>query len=152
MRIPGSAVFLTRTARHAPQSLLHNLRHNQVLHHQTYVLQIEVEDTPRVRLENTLEVERLGSGFFVAVLRLGYMERPRFTTIPDLLSQSAYPPSAEHPSLFLSRARVGIANVGAASRWRARLYAFMQRNTPSPTFLLGVPPERLIEIGVQYEL
>jgi K+ transporter len=44
------------------------------------------------------------------------------------------------------------ANVGAASRWRARLYAFMQRNTPSPTFLLGAPADRLIEIGVQYEL
>jgi KUP system potassium uptake protein len=152
LRVPGSAIFLTRTALHAPQSLLHNFRHNQMLHHETYVLQIEVEDAPRVRLEDKLTVERLGSGFFAAVLRLGYMETPRLATILDLLSQSAYPPSTEHPSLYLSRARVDIANVCATSRWRARLYAFMQRNTPSPTFLLGAPPEQLIEIGVQHEL
>ncbi|NEX22936.1 potassium transporter Kup [Thiorhodococcus mannitoliphagus] len=151
-RSPASAIFLTRTARHVPQSLLYNFRHNQVLHRETYVLQVEIEDAPRVRLEDKLTVERLGSGFFTAVLRMGYMERPRFETILDLLSQSAYPPSTEHPSLFLSRARVGIANIGAATRWRARLYAFMQRNTPSPAFLLGAPPERLIEIGVHYDL
>ena len=151
-RSPASAIFLTRTAHHVPQSLLHNFLHNQVLHRETYVLRVEIEDAPRVRLEDKLTVERLGSGFFVAVLRLGYMEQPRFETILDLLSQSAYPPSTEHPSLFLSRARVGIAKVGAASRWRARLYAFMQRNTPSPAFLLGAPPQRLIEIGVHYEL
>ncbi|EGV33783.1 Low affinity potassium transport system protein kup [Thiorhodococcus drewsii AZ1] len=151
-RSPASAIFLTRTARHVPQSLLHNFRHNQMLHRETYVLKVEIEDAPRVKLEDKLTVERLGSGFFAAVLHLGYMERPRFETILDLLSQSAYPPSTEHPSLFLSRARVGIAKVGAASRWRARLYAFMQRNTPSPAFLLGAPPERLIEIGVHYEL
>jgi len=112
----------------------------------------EIKDAPRVRLEDKLEVERLGSGFFAAVLRLGYMERPRFDTILDLLSQTAYPPSAEHPSLFLSRARIGTANVRAAIRWRARLYAFMQRNTPSPDFLLDAPSEQLIEIGVHYEL
>ncbi len=151
-RTPGSAIFLTRTAHSVPQSLLHNFRHNQVLHHETYVLRVEIEDTPRVRLEDKLEVERLGSGFFAAVLRLGYMERPRFDTILDLLSQTAYPPSAEHPSLFLSRARIGTANVRAVLRWRARLYAFMQRNTPSPGFLLDAPPEQLIEIGVHYEL
>jgi KUP system potassium uptake protein len=151
-RTPGSAIFLTHTARSVPRSLLHNFRHNRMLHHETYVLRVEIEDAPRVRLENKLEVERLGAGFFAAVLRLGYMERPRFDTILDLLSQTAYPPSAEHPSLFLSRARIGTANVRALIRWRARLYAFMQRNTPSPGFLLNAPPEQLIEIGVHYEL
>jgi KUP system potassium uptake protein len=151
-RTPGSAIFLTRTARSVPLSLLHNFRHNQVLHHETYILQVEIGDAPRVRLEDKLGVERLGAGFFAAVLRLGYMERPRFDTILDLLSQSAFPPSAEHPSLFLSRARIGTANVRALMRWRARLYAFMQRNTPSPGFLLNAPPAQLFEIGVHYEL
>ncbi|MBK1649936.1 potassium transporter Kup [Rhabdochromatium marinum] len=152
VRTHGSAIFLTRTAGHVPLSLLHNFRHNLVLHRETYVLQIEIEDAPRVRLEEKLELERLGSGFFVAVLHLGYMEHPRLEGILDLLSQSAYPPSYEHPSLFLSRVRIALAKAGKGPSLRARLYAFMQRNTPSPAFLLGAPPEQLIEIGVHYKL
>lgn len=152
VRTPGSAVFLTRDPDTVPKSLLHNFRHNQVLHHETYILQILIEDVPRVRLDEKFEIRRLGAGFFVAVLRLGYMEPPRFETILHLLEASEYPASSKGPSLFLSRVRVGCSRLNLIQRWRAMLYTFMKRNTPSPAFVFGVPPEQLIEIGVQFEL
>jgi KUP system potassium uptake protein len=151
-RVAGSAIFLTRTPQRVPQSLLHNLRHNHVLHRETYIWSIEIQDTPRVRLEDKLHVERLSGGFSAATQRIGYMESLRFEHMRSLLERSAYPPTNEPLSLFVSRARIGFNGVRPALRWRARLYAFMQRNTPSPAFLLQIPPERLIEIGVQYEL
>jgi len=151
-RTAGSAIFLTRTPQRVPQSLLHNFHHNHVLHREIYVLSIEIQDIPRVRLEDKLHIERLSSGFFAAVQRIGYMESLRFENTRSLLARSPYPPSSEPPSLFVSRARIGFSGIRPALRWRARLYAFMQRNTPSPVFLLDVPPEHLIEIGVQYEL
>ena len=151
-RVPGSAIFLNRTPRHVPRSLLHNFRHNHALHREIYVLQVHMEDSPRVRLEHKMKVETLGSGFFAAVLRVGYMETPRHDSILNLLSQSAYPPSSEQPSLFLSRARIQLGSLKPSVRWRAHLYTFMQRNAPSPAFLLGAPPEQVIEIGVQHEL
>ena len=151
-RVPGTAIFLSSTPRVAPRSLQHNLRHNHVLHHETYLLRIRVEDAPRVPLAEKLTVESLGAGMFGALLRLGYMEQPRYDNILTLLEQSAYPPSSDRPSLFVSRARIDPGSVPRAARWRARLYAFMQRNTPSPALLLDAPPEQIIEIGVQHQL
>lgn len=152
LRVPGSAIYLTRNARHAPLSLLHNVRHNRVLHHETYVLEVATVDRPRVHLEDKLRVERLGGGFFAAVLTLGYMETPGLAAIESLLAQSAYPPSSEQPSLFLSRIRIGFKNLGLPWRWGARLFALLRRNAPSPVFLLEAPPERVIEIGLHHEL
>ncbi|MCG6940880.1 MAG: KUP/HAK/KT family potassium transporter [Thiohalocapsa sp.] len=151
-RVPGTAIFLSSTPSVVPRSLLHNFRHNQILHRETYLLRLRVEDVPRVPLKHKLTVESLGAGVFSALLRLGYMELPRHDNILTLLGHSAYPPSSEQPSLFLSRARIDLSSVRPAARWRARLYAFMQRNTPSPSLLLDAPPQQVIEIGVQHKL
>jgi KUP system potassium uptake protein len=151
-RVPGSAIFLSSTAGVVPRSLLHNVRHNHVLHRETFLLRIRIEDVPRVPLQRKLAVESLGAGIFSALLRLGYMEQPSYANILTLLEQSAYPPSSEQPSLFLSRARIDFSAVPRVVRWRARLFAFMQRNTPNPALLLDAPPEQVIEIGVQHQL
>ena len=151
-RTAGTALFLSSTPGVVPRSLLHNFRHNHVLHRETYLLRIRIDDIPRVPLTDKLAVESLGGGVFTALLRLGYMERASYTNILSLLGQSAYPPTCEQPSLFLSRARIDVGSVPRAARWRARLYGFMQRNAPSPALLLDAPPEQVIEIGVQHQL
>lgn len=151
-RVSGTAIFLSRTPRHVPRSLLHNFLHNHALHRETYVLQVKIEETPRTRLEEKFTVDNLGSGFFGAVLRLGYMELPRLESILTFLRESPYPPSSARPSLFLSRARIDLSSVSPWVRWRGRLYAFMQRNAPSPATLLEAPPEQVIEIGIRHEL
>lgn len=150
-RVPGTAIFLSRVPSVVPSSLLHNLRHNHVLHRETYLLQVRIEDMPRVPLKRKLSVTSLDTGVFSALLRVGYMELPRYEQIVTLFRHSAHPPSSEPPSLFMSRVRVDPSRERRGLRWRGRLFAFMQRNAASPVLLIGVPPEQVIEIGIQHQ-
>jgi len=151
-RVPGTALFFTKEPDHLPAGLTQNLRHNQVLHRENYLLYLEVEARPRVHLEEKLSIEKLGSGFFRATCRFGYMEPPSFATILSLLEQSGYPLATEHLHVFVSRARFRYRASRGPDAWRARLYGFLERNSPDPAVLLDVPEQALIEIGVLFEL
>jgi KUP system potassium uptake protein len=150
--VPGTALYFTKEPGHLPAGLRQNLRHNQVVHREDYLIYLDVQDRPRVRLEEKLSIEKLGVGFFLAAHRFGYMETPRFDTILTLLEDSGYPLATENISVFVSHARFRYRSLNGPRSWRAKIYAFLERNSPGPALVLDIPEEMLIEIGVQFEL
>ena len=151
-RTSGTALFLSRDLIAAPLSLIQNFHHNHILHHENYLLAIEVQDRPRVPLEEKLTVSKLGQGFFSVTFRTGYMELPRFATIRTLIEQSGYPLAADRLSVFASHTRIASNSSHGVAAWRARLFTFMTRNSPGMAMRLEIPEDELIEIGVPLNL
>ncbi|MCP5304744.1 MAG: KUP/HAK/KT family potassium transporter [Chromatiaceae bacterium] len=146
-RADGTALFLTHDPAIVPLSLAKNFRHNRILHRENYLLAIDVQDRPRVPLDQKLSIDKLGRGFFSVIFRTGYMERPTFATVRSLLNQSAYPVGAGDLSIFVSRIRLGQTGAGTPGAWRSRLFDFLVRNSPGIARHLGVPEHELVEIG-----
>lgn len=152
-RVPGTAVFLTGSPRGSPPALLHNVKHNKVLHETVVVLRVVTEEIPHVRQNRRVAVEELGEGFFRIVLRYGFMDTPN---VPRALSR------IDHPGLdfaemkttyFLGRNRVlaGREREGMAV-WREKLFAVMARNSQDATTYFRLPPNRVVEVGAQVEI
>lgn len=151
-RVAGDAIFFSKEPGYLPAGFMQNLRHNKVLHQENYLLYMEVQDHPRVRLEEKLSVEKLGAGFFLVTYRFGYMESPSLAAILSLLEDSSYPVDTENLSVFVSRSRIRYQSQTGPRAWRAKIYAFLERNSPGLALAFDIPEDVLIEIGVQFEL
>jgi KUP system potassium uptake protein len=151
-RVSGTAVFMTSNKAGTPPTLLHNLQHNKVLHERVILLTVVTADTPDVESDERLAVEHVGHNFFRYILRYGFMEEP---DIPAALTLEAGPTvriNMEDTTFFL-----GIETLLATRRrgmplWRERLFALMSRNALRATSFFKIPPERVVEIGMQVEL
>ena len=151
-RVSGTAVFMTSNKAGTPPTLLHNLQHNKVLHERVILLTVVTADTPDVEPDERLAVEHVGHNFFRYILRYGFMEEP---DIPAALTLEAGPTvriNMEETTFFL-----GIETLLATRRqgmplWRERLFALMSRNALRATSFFKIPPERVVEIGMQVEL
>jgi KUP system potassium uptake protein len=153
MRVPGTAVFMTTSADGMPHSLLHNLKHNKVLHERVMLLTVRIEDVPYVEEQRRFDLKELGSGFFRLIVRFGFMEE---TDIPAALTkvESCGPQfKMMDTSFFLARqtliaspARPGMA------LWREKLFAWMLRNAESAMEFFKLPPNRVVELGSQVEI
>jgi KUP system potassium uptake protein len=152
LRVPGTAVYLTRTPTGVPRTLLHNLTHNGVLHRQVVLLTVITEPLPRVPREQRLEVQRDGSELTGIVAHYGYLERPN---VPQLLRDAAargVPFEAAETTYFLARVRVMVTGRRGMARWRKRLYAFLVKNALPATANYRIPSEQVFEVGVQVEM
>jgi KUP system potassium uptake protein len=151
-RVPGTAVFLTRSPEGIPPSLLHNLKHNHVLHERVVLLTILSEPTPHVRERNRIEASALGDGLFRVVLHFGFMDDP---VIPPVLARASAPGLEICPpdtTYFLGRETIFATRKPGMAMWRERLFAFMARNARSATLFFGLPPGRVVEMGAQIEI
>ncbi|NYT61844.1 potassium transporter Kup [Alcaligenaceae bacterium] len=154
-RVPGTAVFMSMIVNTVPPALLHNLKHNKVLHEQALFLTVEGADEPYVPFNERYQLERLGRTAWQAVARWGFKQEPN---VPQLLEQIAQ----EHPELnlepmqtsyFLSRQTIIVVRkVSFQLAWRRRLFAFMARNASRSTRFYKIPPNRVVEMGMQVEL
>jgi KUP system potassium uptake protein len=152
-RVSGTAVFLTANAEAIPSSLLHNLKHNKVLHERNVLLTVETLDTPRSEPAEQSEWTALGEGFARLRLRFGFDEDP---DVPRRLAQCRHdgPPfDMMDTTFFLSRETVvaGKQRHGMAL-WRDRLFAFMAHNALSATAFFRIPGNRRIELGSEVEI
>jgi KUP system potassium uptake protein len=152
LRVPGTAVFLTRAPAAVPRTLLHNLAHNHVLHEQVVLLTLVTEPVPRVPREERLHVQRDAPGMIGIVAHYGYMQRPN---VPQVLRDATahgfvFDPQAT--TYFLARVRVVITGRPGMARWRKRLYALLATNARSASANYRIPSERVFEVGVQVEL
>jgi KUP system potassium uptake protein len=150
-RVPGTAVYLTRTPRSVPRTLLHNLAHNLVLHRSVVLLTVVTDPLPRVPRTRRLEVER-GSDLSSIVAHYGYMQRP---DVPQVLRDAAaqgLPYEADKVTYFVARVRVLITRRSGMLRWRKRLYAFLVNNALPSTANYRIPAEQVFEVGVQVEI
>lgn len=151
-RVPGTAVFMTSSAKGVPHALLHNLKHNKVLHERIMLLTVRIEDVPNVPEERRLETQDYSEGFFRVILRYGFMDE---MNVPDDLGKLRdCGPACRmmDTSFFLARQTlISTARPGMAS-WRERLFAWMLRNSESAMEFFKLPPNRVVELGSQVEI
>ncbi|MGQ0558163.1 MAG: potassium transporter Kup [Sphingosinicella sp.] len=152
-RVPGTAVFMTTSAEGIPHSLLHNLKHNKVLHERVVLLTVKIEEFPFVTAENRVEMKELGQGFFRLIVRYGFMEEIDIPATLASVESCGDKFKMMDTSFFLARqtliaspARPGMA------LWRERLFAWMLRNAESAMEFFRLPPNRVVELGSQVEI
>jgi KUP system potassium uptake protein len=146
-RVERTAVFLVSDPHSAPQALMHNLKHNQVLHQTNLVLTVEYADTPTVAADDRLQYRGLGHGFWQITLRYGFMEAP---DIPKALQECRLSGVEIDPfttSYFVSREVIVPSAGGSMSKWRDSLFAAMSRNAGSVVEYFNIPINSVIELG-----
>jgi KUP system potassium uptake protein len=151
-RVPGTAVFMAGNPEGAPISLLHNLKHNKVLHQRVIVLTILTREIPSVNLADRVKVERLQEGFYRVIGYFGFMEEPN---VPELLRRCEAEGLAfreEETTFFLSRETIIPTKLPGMLLWRERLFAAMSRNAQHATTFFHLPANRVVELGMQVEL
>jgi len=151
-RVPGTAVFMTTSMTGVPHALLHNLKHNKVLHERVLLLTVRIEDVPFVAIERRLETKDYGAGFFRIVLRYGFMEE---IDVPAALAQvKNIGPVCKmmDTSFFLARQTLIASARPGMAIWREKLFAWMLRNAESAMEFFKLPTNRVVELGSQVEI
>jgi KUP system potassium uptake protein len=146
-RIDRTAIFLNANTATVPQALMHNLKHNQVLHKHNLILTVSFLDVPTVAKENRLHVHEVGAGFWQLKLDYGFMETP---DIPLALENFKIGEVTIDPfttSYFVSRETIISSHGGKMSKWRDDLFAVMSRNSGSVVSYFNIPSNSVIELG-----
>ena len=151
-RIRGTAVFLSASSTGVPASLLHNLKHNQVLHEKVLLVTVVVQDVPVVPLDQRGEVEELGGGLSRVILRYGFTEDPDVPAALDCIKAKIGPIQKQTASYFISRQTVIATKRAGMALWRERLFAWMIRNSATAMEFFKLPPNRVVELGSQIEI
>jgi KUP system potassium uptake protein len=152
-RVPGTAVFMTSSSSGVPHALLHNLKHNKVLHERVILLTVRIEDVPYIPDEKRLDRREFGSGFYQIVLRYGFMEE---IDIPRDLAETntcGEPVKMISTSFFLGRQKL----IPSKSRpgmalWRERLFSWMVKNSETAMEFFKLPINRVVELGSQVDI
>lgn len=151
-RVPGAAIFLSGNPMVTPPVLLHNLKYNKVLHATTAVMNVVIKEVPHVAVAERLSLENLGQGFHRITARYGFMESPNVHEILELCRGEGLDINERTVGFFIGRENIIItANPGMA-KLRQRLFAFMARNAQGATSFFGIPPNQVVELGVQVQL
>jgi KUP system potassium uptake protein len=151
-RVPGTAVFMTSSSDGVPHALLHNLKHNKVLHERVFLLTVRIEDVPFIRSTNRCAVKDYGSGFYRIVLRYGFMEE---IDVPAALARvEGVGPTCRmmDTSFFLARQTLIASARPGMAIWREKLFAWMLRNAESAMEFFKLPTNRVVELGSQVEI
>ena len=148
-RVPGLAVFLTGNRDYVPGALLHNLKHNKVLHERVLFVTVNNEDVPEVRQPERTSVEQLAPGIHRVTIRYGFMESPNIPRdLAELRAQGVdFDPM--QASYFLGRETLVPAMVPKMPIWRLYLFLVMARNAVSATEFFRIPSDRVVELGVR---
>jgi len=152
LRVPGTAVFLTANLDSVPHALLHNLKHNKVLHERNVVLTVETVETPTAEADERVEVTSLGDSFYKVILRFGFAEDPDVPHTLASVGQCGLPFDMMDTTFFLSRESIVATDRPGMALWRDKLFVFLQRNAIPATAFFQIPGNRLIELGTQVEI
>src|SRR5215208_5805196 len=152
VRVPGTAVFMTAQPTGTPPALAHNLRYNKVLHDHVVVLTVTTAQQPHVAPEDHVSVEPLGHGLFNVHVQYGFMEDPDVPS--DLLQarEQGLPIDCDDITYFLGRETFIVTRRKGMAVWREKLFVLMSRNAVRATAFFRLPPERVVELGVQVEM
>ncbi len=151
-RVPGTAIFMTAEPTGIPLALLHNLKHNKVLHEKNIFLTIYVEEVPFVRKAAHVEVSPLKDGFYRMSVRYGFMEKPDITDIFDVTGDNQIILKPEETSFFLGKETIIATHNRGMAIWREKLFSFMSKNSEGAIVFYNIPRQQVIELGVQIEL
>lgn len=152
-RVEGTAVFLTAHIDFVPVALLHNLKHNRVLHERVLFLKLSIWDVPYVKDEERLTVKELGGNVYVIRAVHGFKETPDISRVLALLEmQTGMKLELSDTSFFLARDTVVPSNLPGMAIWRERLFAWMMQNAAKPSDFFRIPPNRVVELGTKIEI
>ncbi|MEM6266044.1 MAG: potassium transporter Kup [Pseudomonadota bacterium] len=153
MRVPGTAIFMASQSSGVPSALLHNIKHNKVLHERVVILTVDIQDVPYVDPAERCEYKDMGDGFYRAVLHYGFMEE---TNVPIGLEGMNEYCGGEfdmmHTSFFLSRQTLLASDKPGMPIWREKIFAWMLRNAASAMDFFKLPTNRVVELGSQVEI
>ncbi len=152
MRVKGTAVYLAGSSDGTPIALLHNLKHNKVLHERVIFLTILVAEDPRVRRDDRVQIEELRHGFWRVRARFGFMEEPNVMEVLRLCDGMGLQIKEQEATFFLSRETIIPVKKSGMMLWRERLFALLSRNAQSATTFFRLPAGRVVELGMQVEL
>jgi KUP system potassium uptake protein len=152
-RVPGTAIFLTAEPHGTPTTLLHNLKHNKVLHQKVVLLTVMTEEVPTVPPEERLTIEKLDKGFYRLTARYGFIQDPRAADVLKHARAQGLELDVMKTTFFLGRETLipDVKQKGMAL-WRRRLFAVMAKNSERFNEFFRIPPNRVVELGMQVKL
>ena len=152
-RVPGTAIFMASQSSGVPSALLHNIKHNKVLHERVVILTVDIQDVPYVDVSERCEYKDMGDGFYRAVLHYGFMEE---TDVPKGLEGMGFYCGGHfdmmHTSFFLSRQTLLASDKPGMPIWREKIFAWMLTNATSAMDFFKLPTNRVVELGSQVEI
>ena len=149
---PGTAVFMTAQPTGTPPALAHNVHYNKVLHEHVVVLTARTEPTPFVSEQSRVSAETLGQGLYYVTVLYGFMEDPNIPEALAAASRRGVPIDADDVTYFLGRETLIVTSDRGMAEWREKLFVVMARNAVRATAFFRLPPERVVELGVQVEM
>ena len=152
LRVPGTAVFLTSNPEGVPNTLLHNLKHNKVVHERIALLTVLNEDIPQVATANRVQVEDMGHNFYRIIAHYGFMEDPNIPQVLELCAQRGVKFDLEDTTFFLGRETLIPTPRPGMALWRESLFMNMSRNAARAMDFFRIPHNRVVELGTQVEL
>jgi len=147
--VPGTAVFLTSQPEFAPTALLHNLKHNKILHEHNVILTIITTDTPRVTEDERVKITALSGHFSLVALKFGYMESPNVPKALAVARKHGWQFDIMSTSFFLSRRSLKPAAHSGMPRWQDRLFIGLAKSASDATDFFQIPTGRVVEVGTQ---
>ncbi len=151
-RVPGTAIFMASTSGGVPSALLHNIKHNKVLHERVVILTVQIADVPYVDAEERVEIHEVGDGLFRVVLHYGFMEETDVPAALKGMGECGGMFDMMQTSFFLSRQTLIAGKRPAMTPWREKLFAWMLRNSATAMQFFRLPTNRVVELGSQVEL
>jgi KUP system potassium uptake protein len=152
LRVDGTAVFLAGNPNGTPVALLHNLKHNKILHKRVVVLTMVTDEVPHVDPTKRLDVQQLADGLHRVIGHFGFMEEPNVPKLLELCGEYGIEYLPMETTFFLSRETIIPSPKHGMAIWREKLFAIMSRNAQSATTFFGLPANRVVELGIQVEM
>jgi KUP system potassium uptake protein len=147
--VSGTAVFLTADPATAPTSLLHNLKHNHVLHERNIILTIKTEDTPRVPRHERVQIHKAGDTFILVAAYYGFMETPSVPKILEHCRRKGLNIDISATSFFLSRRSLKPTAKSDMPGWQEKLFIWLASTAADATEYFRIPSDRVVEVGTQ---
>jgi len=151
-RVEGTAIFLVSDPDAVPHALLHNLKHNKVLHKRNVILTVDTLETPYADFDERVELKDLGNDFYLLTLRFGFADDPNVPAALHECTKQGLDIKMMDTTFFLSRETIVATDRPGMVMWRDKLFAFLARNALPATAFFSIPGNRLIELGAQVEI
>ncbi|MBV1706346.1 MAG: potassium transporter Kup [Hyphomicrobiales bacterium] len=148
-RVAGTAIFLTSDTSVAPSALMHNLKHNKVLHERVLIMSVKTEDVPKVTPANRFEIEKLSEDFSRVTLHYGFMETPRMPLALAQLRKSGMKFDIMTTSFFLGKRTIKPAINSDMPMWQDKIFIALSRQSANATDFFSIPSDRVVELGAQ---
>ncbi|WP_137938554.1 potassium transporter Kup [Chitinivorax sp. B] len=151
-RVQGTAVFMTSSQEGVPHALLHNLKHNKVLHERVVLVTIATEDIPYVPDIDRIQIQQIGETFYTVQAAYGFKEEPNIDEIMDQCGKQQLTFDMMDTSFFLSRETLIPSEMPGMALWREKVFTIMSRNALRATDFFKIPTNRVVELGTQVEI